>query len=424
MWHGDLNGCVTILQRGAEDMRSLVLVKEDDGDADARGSSKGGNYSSESYSETLSLVAMCVAGFTAVAASDGTMKTSSLWSSACANLLRRPDFAAAEKASEGAAPQLPAGVAYLRAVLVFLQNVGSEAEESGGFRKTIQDETLSLCDRVGFACRFLSRADLYAFLDAAVKKCNELGSLDGLLITGLDKRGIGLLQSYLDRSADVQTVALVSCRVVLPAEWTFERQKCLEWLESYRILLNGLQMWNSRASFDVGRLNHLRNLNQGGPAHAGGRQYGVGAGKRHQPPQKSRIQASSNSNVATPPQLWARCNYCNEALPLSKLRRQEGIANNWLSRQKPVLTCCPQCKKPLPRCSICLLSLGCLNPYMELQRERNQYHPPPRSGAPVMQGGMEDLSGLANVPFATWFSWCMRCKVSLPTRDSSSCRLF
>jgi len=76
---------------------------------------------------------------------------------------------------------------------------------------------------------------------------------------------------------------------------------------------------------------------------------------------KQRQKDISQSNF--PPQLWARCNYCSTSLPLSKLRRQEGIANSWLSRQKPILTCCPQCKKPLPRCSICLLSLGCLKKY-------------------------------------------------------------
>ncbi len=50
--------------------------------------------------------------------------------------------------------------------------------------------------------------------------------------------------------------------------------------------------------------------------------------------------------------------------------------------------------------------------YMELQRERNQY---PRSGMPMLGSvgggtiqGMEDLSGLASIPFATWFAWCMR----------------
>ena len=50
--------------------------------------------------------------------------------------------------------------------------------------------------------------------------------------------------------------------------------------------------------------------------------------------------------------------------------------------------------------------------FMELQRERNQY---PRSGMPMLGSGgggtiqgMEDLSGLASIPFATWFAWCMR----------------
>ncbi len=140
-------------------------------------------------------------------------------------------------------------------------------------------------------------------------------------------------------------------RVILPMEWALERRMCLEWLEIYRLFLNGLQMWNSRASFDVGRFEHLRRLKGG--ASSGLSRHGISS-KKH--------QQKDMSHLNFPPNLWARCNYCSASLPLSKLRRQEGIANSWLSRQKPVLTCCPQCKKPLPRCSICLLSLSCLNP--------------------------------------------------------------
>jgi hypothetical protein len=73
---------------------------------------------------------------------------------------------------------------------------------------------------------------------------------------------------------------------------------------------------------------------------------------------------------------------------------------------KPVLSCCPSCQKPLPRCAICLLSLGCLNPYMELAKERDRSRP--------SRGGSlqppDDLSSLANLPFAEWFTWCMTCK--------------
>ena len=109
-------------------------------------------------------------------------------------------------------------------------------------------------------------------------------------------------------------MALTSCnhhsRVVLPMEWSFELKMTREWLENYRLFLNGLQMWNSRAAFDVGRFEHLRRLKQGGSAPSLSR-HGVSSKKQHQ-------KDMSQSNF--PPQLWARCNYCNASLPLSKLR--------------------------------------------------------------------------------------------------------
>jgi len=154
-------------------------------------------YSMIKYSETLSLIAMCVAGFNEKAANDGTMRTTTLWSSACDNLLQRPDMMSAEDNTPG--------VSYLRAILIFLQNIGNV-----DYNKTIYDRGLSLADRVGFACRFLPRADLHSFLDMSIKRCIEFGNLEGLLITGLDKRGIALLQSYVDIYSDVQTAALIS----------------------------------------------------------------------------------------------------------------------------------------------------------------------------------------------------------------------
>ena len=379
VWHGDLGECVAALQRGAEDVKALFEERNDDDDI----SEINAGRTTESYRETLSLIAMCVAGFNVTTESDGIMKTSNIWSSACEGLLRRPDVSETNKTNQSS------GAVYLRAVLLFLQNIGK------GFECIILNEGILLADRVAFACKFLPRKELRSFLDASMRKCLKYGDLDGLVITGLDKRGIALLQSYVDRHADVQTAALISSRIILPNEWNTERKVCHEWLESYRMLLNNLQMWTSRATFDCARCEHIRNLKSGAFNPPSGRRVAT---------KKQPVAPQPNF----PPQLWARCNYCNASLPLSKLRRQEGIANSWLSRQNPVLTCCPQCKKPLPRCSICLLSLGCLNPYMELQRERNQY---PRNATSMDKKAMaDDLSGLANIPFAEWFTWCMRCK--------------
>ena len=156
IWHGDLNSCVSALQRGAEDVRALVEEESNDIPSPKSGVRGGGNASNrESYSETLSLIAMCVAGFNVTTASDGTKKSSKLWNVACDNLLRRPDISSTTESSSQV--QLP-GVAYLRSILLFLRDIGSG---EAGFDKTIYNEGLSLADRVGFACRFLPRADLY-----------------------------------------------------------------------------------------------------------------------------------------------------------------------------------------------------------------------------------------------------------------------
>jgi hypothetical protein len=90
------------------------------------------------------------------------------------------------------------------AILIFLQNVGKI-----DYSKTIYDEGLSLANQVGFACCFLPPADLHLFLDISMKRCIEAGNLEGLLITGLDKCGIALLQSYVDIYSNVQTAALI-----------------------------------------------------------------------------------------------------------------------------------------------------------------------------------------------------------------------
>ena len=99
-----------------------------------------------------------------------------------------------------------------------------------------------------------------------------------------------------------------------------------------------------------------------------------------------------------PSQLDARCNYCNAPLGL---RSQDSTANQWLSKMKPILSCCPQCRKPLPRCAICMLSLGTLNPFVELAKQ---------SSRPRTQQQSDDFSSMGNLPFAEWFSWCMNCK--------------
>ena len=131
-----------------------------------------------------------------------------------------------------------------------------------GYQEILFDKSLSLCDRAAFACRYLERNKLQEFLTTCIDLCKKTGNIEGMTITGIEREGIKILQSYVDRYADVQTAALVTSRVILPTrpDWAEEKKACAEWLGEYRGLLNTWQMWQSRAMFDVDRADLLRKV--------------------------------------------------------------------------------------------------------------------------------------------------------------------
>lgn len=388
IWHGDIGAAVEAYERGAAFIRRRL----------SDGRRKKDHIFSQQYAETLELVSLCVAGYRG---GEAGSSSSHVWRRACANLLQREDLSSSNSSGR---------IAYVRSVLKFLMVLGSE---SINYHEVLADTNLSLCDRVGFACRFLPLDELYNFMDRCVEMCQVSGDVEGVTVTGIEKEGIKILQSYVDRYVDVQTAALVTSRVIFPSDWAYERNVAMEWLDSYRYLLNTWQMWQSRAMFDVDRAELLRKIkSQSGGSQStsstskatiGSMQPGrrmLSGGVSSRKP-SSRQQPDPDVQAAIPAQLDARCNYCQSPLGL---KSQDTHASQWLSKMKPVLPCCPQCRKPLPRCAICMLSLGALNPYMELTKL-------PRGGGG--SGGPsqpDDLSSLANLPFAEWFTWCMRCK--------------
>ena len=367
VWHEDMGAAVECLQRASETI-SLQIREE--------GENRFSPLVTTQYSETLGLISMCIAGFGGKTASQRLV-----WARACASLLRREDLSSMKTKNS-------TRVAYLRALCEFLMNAGTNVS----ILKVLENSTLSLCDRVAFACRFLERKELATYLLRCVEICQHHGDVEGLAITGLSKPGIKILQSFVDHYSDVQTAALVVSRVILPADWTPERKICSEWVECYRSLLNVWQMWQSRAMFDVDRADLLRLVK----ARSGGASY-----QRRLPNPRGRqnLRAPDPDILPRiPAQLDARCNYCNSSLSLKK---QEGVTNQWLSKMQPLLNCCPQCRKPLPRCSVCLLPMGALNPYMELTRARQG-----NRGNNI--SSPDDLSSLSSMNFSEWYTWCVR----------------
>lgn len=279
VWHGELGAGVQALQRGAASLRST----------------------NGCYAEMLELVALCVAGFRG-----GSDPSLVIWRQACSNLIERSELSGENRSMSR--------VAYVRGLLRFLMNPGSSHQQVLG------DDDLSLCDRVGFACRFLPRDSLQGFLDSCIEKCQQEGNIEGLTITGIDRTGIKILQAYVDRYTDVQTAALITNRVILPPAWEQEKWICVEWLDSYRSLLNTWQMWQSRAMFDVDRSELMRTL------QAREATLPKGANTRAQPANRRLL-------TAVPFQMDARCTYCQQSL---SLKQNNTNTNQWLREMNKV----------------------------------------------------------------------------------------
>lgn len=63
---------------------------------------------------------------------------------------------------------------------------------------------------MAFACQYLCDTKLADYIKTMIKNCTDNGDLNGLLVTGTSEAGINLLQSFLDRTDDVNWVMILS----------------------------------------------------------------------------------------------------------------------------------------------------------------------------------------------------------------------
>lgn len=420
VFHGDLNAAVALLQKGTIWLSQIQSVNA--------------QTPAPHSADVLSLVAMAVAGYSSSTMNSGGQ---SLWATMCQQLLKRDEIVSQSN------PR------YLHALLSFLcvasspanMNLGttrptpvqprrtgnntrrswgsvdglsvltgSKASTTGVYAAILNDATLPLSDRIAFACRYLSAEDLRAFITQHEEDCEQFGRLEGLILTGLNPTGIRILQTYLDSTGDIQTLALLAAR--LPSSFVNQTQPLSNWIIIYQDLLNQWQLFHERARFDVGRSRLDDVLN------------GLSNFARDPDAKELHAELSAPSSLSVPPQLYVRCNFCNASLSLSNLLRQGGSHSSWLNRAKPKLTCCPSCRKPLPQCALCLLPFGSLNPYFELAHRRSKLMSDAVSsafGSAIENGTVieepssgkaenENLAQLSSIPFVEWFTWCQSCK--------------
>ncbi|XP_075539014.1 GATOR complex protein mio isoform X8 [Dermacentor variabilis] len=249
--------------------------------------------------------------------------------------------------------RLSLGDPYLQAIFAFL----TAADDS--YTELLQDCNMAIEDRVAFACLHLIDAKLLEYIEGLAEALVEKGNLDGVLLTGMSEE---LLQRYLDRTGDVQTASVAALQSY-PSPLSSSPRAQL-WVDHYRHLLDQWQLWYQRCQFDC---------------------------------QWVRQHAAS----VPAQQVLVSCNFCSlAASPYLQMlqggRHHQGNKGTHLttatSQNKTKVTCCPHCRKPLPRCALCLTNMG--TPAGSTWRGSNE------------QG---DESGKL-AEFSTWFTWCQSCR--------------
>ncbi|XP_020805972.1 WD repeat-containing protein mio [Drosophila serrata] len=234
---------------------------------------------------------------------------------------------------------------HLRAIFSFL------TMEKDNFEAVLKEEGVSLADRMAFACKYLSETKLADYVTQQIQASIDSGDLNGLLLTGESLDGISILQSYMDTSFDVQTVALVAINYFRQEH--FADKRIQYWIASYLDHLNSWGLWEKRAELDI---------------------------------KIESIRSSSRSSRT----VFLSCNFCGKSVSNALLDEPRPRSTTTSTNR---LSSCPSCRKPLPRCSLCLMHMGTM---VNMSNGETSH--------------TEVSSGWQTKPFSKWFSWCQTCR--------------
>ncbi|EFC41387.1 hypothetical protein NAEGRDRAFT_80725 [Naegleria gruberi] len=213
----------------------------------------------------------------------------------------------------------------------------------------LDQKAIPVSDRIAFACYYLNDIELGKYISSLKEKAFATADIQGLIITGLQTiDSFKLMQQYVDRTGDVQTACLAFNRAIT-SKFSNNVSYSDIWMENYRDLLDRWKMWEQRAFLDISIQQAVRGeniINHEGPHHH---------------PQSI---AFSGTAPLLQPSVSIKCAFCSQSLHHSSLLASKGGRQAQLATKHgntssmPKTTSCPSCRKPLPKCAVCLMSFG------------------------------------------------------------------
>ena len=131
----------------------------------------------------------------------------------------------------------------------------------GDWSEILEEAVIPFRERLAIAFQFLDDKSLSSYLRRMTEQACSRGDIDAIVLTGLTLSGMDVLQSYVDRTGDVQSAAILSSYV---CPQRFKDRRAERWLESYRDLLDGFKLHHHRVGFDIERGQILHEAMQNG----------------------------------------------------------------------------------------------------------------------------------------------------------------
>lgn len=128
-------------------------------------------------------------------------------------------------------------------------------------KKILLCQKLSLIDRIPFLIRFAPE-QLLEVLDECIKEACDQGYLEFIILIQEEHQIIQLIQSYLDRTGDIQTTAIVGLKLLSIKLITKEElvARVITWYKFYQSFLNKNQLYIKRAKVDEKKIEIVKNV--------------------------------------------------------------------------------------------------------------------------------------------------------------------
>lgn len=223
---------------------------------------------------------------------------------------------------------------YLRAIYTFIS--------TGDWKALADEDSLPLRVRAGIALRNLDDKELTAWLSREEAKAIKTGDIEGIVLTGITEKMVDIFCRYIESFGDYQTAILV---MSFANPRYFRDYRVSQWREAYKMHHNEHKLHIPRCHFEVGSTA------------------------------LSRDREGTTAIKPPPRQVTLRCVHCDTASTNDSGNTLSARSTDSASSQQipghdadarnPLIASginagisCPRCGRHLPRCSICLLTLG------------------------------------------------------------------